>query len=416
VRKDESRALSRKADLYGSPSVVAVRALYDPPLTSAMIQRASSNGWLDGGGRDDMMEALRRRAGAHGSSQRGRWLIVVAVGLALVWLLAFKVPPLVYPSLRSHQLDELGLKGKERLDARNDRLKLQNDLRTTILQGLGGLAVLGGAYFAARQLQIGREQLRVAQEGQVTERFTRAIDQLGSTELDVRLGGIYALERIARDSPSDRPTIEEVLTAYLRSHSPWPPRLPGQYTADAPIDEVPELELRAPDVQAAATVLGRRLLPPTGLRSLNLADVDLRKAYLPKANLEGARLSRTNLHGAWLRKANLQAAGLEDVNLKGTELTHTGLQRAWLHRADLRDARLDGASLQDARLMAANLQGVSLGPPAVNLQRAIVDARTVWPEHFDWQAAGVAAVSRPAGVELTPGAEFGAADMRQDYG
>jgi hypothetical protein len=113
---------------------------------------------MDGAmGRYDMMQAVRRRAGAQARSQRGRWVTVVAVGLALVWLLAFKVPPLVYPSLTSRQLDELGLKGKEQLDARNDRLKLQNDLRTTILQGLGGLAVLGGAYFTARQLQIGRE-------------------------------------------------------------------------------------------------------------------------------------------------------------------------------------------------------------------------------------------------------------------
>jgi hypothetical protein len=163
-----------------------------------------------------MMGRLRRRTVTAGILQRGRWPLIVGVGLVLVWLLAFKIPPLVYPSLMSRQLDELGLKGKERLDARNDRLKLQNDLRTTLLQGLGGLAVLGGAYFAARQLQTGREQLRVAQEGQVTERFTRAIEQLGSAELDVRLGGIYALERIARDSPSDRATIEEVLTLAVR--------------------------------------------------------------------------------------------------------------------------------------------------------------------------------------------------------
>ena len=342
---------------------------------------------------------------------RSRWPLIAAVGLVLIWLLAFKLPPIVYPSLTDHQLNKLGLKGKEQLDAHNDRLKLQNDLRTTLLQGLGGLAVLGGAYFAARQLQTGREQLRVALEGQVTERFTRAIDQLGSAELDVRLGGIYALERIARDSPSDRATIEEVLTAYVRTHSPWPPRLPGQYAASAPISEVPELEVRAPDVQAAATVLARRQLPPSGRRRLNLADVDLRKAYLPKANLEGARLSRTNLHGAWLRKANFRAAGLEKANLQATELTHTSLQRAWLYNASLQEARLDGADLQNARLVGTNLQGGSLGPPAANFQQAIADARTVWPEHFDWQAAGVATVWRPDGVELAPWEEIGAADI-----
>jgi hypothetical protein len=76
-------------------------------------------------------------------------------------------------------------------------LRAQKEVRTTLLQGLGGAALLVGAYVTYRQLQTSRE-------GQITERFTRAIDQLGSEHLDVRLGGLYALERIARDSPADR--------------------------------------------------------------------------------------------------------------------------------------------------------------------------------------------------------------------
>src|SRR3954471_10607316 len=49
------------------------------------------------------------------------------------------------------------------------------------------------------------EDLRQTVQGQITERFTRAIDQLGATDdkgnkrLEIRLGGIYALERISRD-------------------------------------------------------------------------------------------------------------------------------------------------------------------------------------------------------------------------
>jgi len=40
----------------------------------------------------------------------------------------------------------------------------------------------------------------LTEQGQVTDRYTKAIEQLGSDKLDVRIGGIYALERIARDS------------------------------------------------------------------------------------------------------------------------------------------------------------------------------------------------------------------------
>ena len=50
-----------------------------------------------------------------------------------------------------------------------------------------------------------------------------------SDNLDVRIGGIYALERIARDSARDHSTIMEVLAAFIREHSheQWPPPRPG---------------------------------------------------------------------------------------------------------------------------------------------------------------------------------------------
>ena len=56
--------------------------------------------------------------------------------------------------------------------------------------------------------------------------YTKTVEQLGSDKLDVRIGGIYALERVARDSKRDHPTVMEVLAAYVREHSreQWPPR------------------------------------------------------------------------------------------------------------------------------------------------------------------------------------------------
>jgi hypothetical protein len=176
-----------------------------------------------------------------------------------------------------------------------DNAKAINDVRATLLQGIGGAVILLGAYFTYRQLQTNREQLQIAQQGQVTERFTRAIDQLGHAELDVRLGGIYALERIANDSEDDRTTIAEVLTAFVRGHAPWPPRLPGQYLAETPIEQVPELQVRAPDVQAALTVLARRQPLPKLRGRLDLEGTDLRKARLEDAYLQDASLANAYL-------------------------------------------------------------------------------------------------------------------------
>ena len=66
-------------------------------------------------------------------------------------------------------------------------------------------------------------QLQVHRQGQVTDRYTKAVDQLGQAGLEVKVGGIYALERIARDSLADRLTIVEILTTFIRLHSPLSP-------------------------------------------------------------------------------------------------------------------------------------------------------------------------------------------------
>ena len=118
----------------------------------------------------------------------------------------------------------------------------------------------------------------------MTDRYTKAIEQLGSKELDVRIGGIYALERVARDSAKDHPTVMEVLAAFIRGHSreQWPPSDAGR----------PDQErLTRPDVQAAVTVAGRRN------EKRDILPIDLTGVDLTRANLTGANLIGPNLAG-----------------------------------------------------------------------------------------------------------------------
>jgi hypothetical protein len=296
---------------------------------------------------------------------RTRWLLV-AVGIAgvvgLLWLVVVAAPPWF--------VDDESLEG----------LKAQNDVRTTLLQGLAGVVLLLGAYFTYRQL-------RTAREGQITERYTRAIDQLGHTELDVRLGGIYALERIARDSPPDRRTIGEVLCAFVRSHVPWPPSLAGQYVATAPIDQMPDLQVRAPDVQASLTVLGRG-----GFDSIDLRGADLRRADLLGAHMQGAEFDDANLAGANLSGAHLDHAWFFDANLAGANLSGANLKDAIFTGAHLKDAWLHLANLEGAILYRAHLQGADLHD--ANLEGSESNEETSWPAGFNWRAVGVILVSR----------------------
>jgi Pentapeptide repeats (8 copies) len=282
----------------------------------------------------------------------------VGLGLVLVAALILLVPTWMIPASVT--------------PARAESLQAQNDLRTTLLQGIGGLFLIAGVVATWRQVQLTRRQLDLLREGQITERFTRAIEQLGSDNLDIRLGGIYALERIAFSSEADRGPILEVLTAYVRGHSPWPPAgwEYGAATPPEPDDRnLASMQFRTPDVQAVVSILGRRRVLD-GDDELLLARVDLRRAYLRRANLARANLRNSSLRGVQGRNALLHHA-----NLKHSDLTNANLEGADLRGADLQRANLSGANLRGADLRGALLEGAVLTGVAS-------DALTRWPEGF----------------------------------
>jgi hypothetical protein len=242
-----------------------------------------------------------------------------------------------------------------------DRADAVNAIRSTLLQGLAGLAVLAGLLFTWRQLQVSRQR-------QVTDRYTRAIEQLGSDSPELRVGAIYALERIARDSAVDRLTIAEVLATFVRLRSPLPagtnerkrpPGLAAKLAAARSIATLAPLRDRAPHIQAAITVLGRMPGADKGSRGW-LARVDLIRSELAYSDLAGADLHYSDLSDAFLLGADLRRA-----DLTGVWLVRAMLQDARLHQADLRTAVLWQARLAGAELRAADLTAADFRrPPA----------------------------------------------------
>jgi Pentapeptide repeats (8 copies) len=200
----------------------------------------------------------------------------------------------------------------------------------------GRLLQLGAGLFAAAALIYTARNFTLSRQGQVTDRYAKAIEQIGSDKsLDMRIGGIYALERVARDSVRDHPTIMEVLAAFVREHSheQWPPSV-----GKKPGAEPPEHKTR-PDVQAAVTVLGRRNprhdRQPINLATANLADADLGGADFTNAFLRGADLTRAYLVGTDLRGANLSGARWS-IHFEVPEGWHLDYENQRLKRADSR--------------------------------------------------------------------------------
>jgi Pentapeptide repeats (8 copies) len=274
--------------------------------------------------------------------RRWPWILAGLAVLAGVLLAVWKLPPLLYGDVTEASPDA--------------RLQAANSFRTALIAGLAGLAALGSLAMAARAYQL-------TQQTQLTERYTKAIEQLGSEKLDVRLGGIYALERTAVDSERDQPTVAEVLSAFVREHS----RPPDDDSDDRP-DQRP-----ATDVQAAITVLGRL---PERLNTYPRADLRgayLKGAVLHDAHLEAASFIGTNLEATNFIAAHLEYAVLVDAHLEGAALINAHLKGAILDRAYLKGALLDGARLEGADLTGA------LGLTQEQLLGATLDRETQLP-------------------------------------
>ena len=258
-------------------------------------------------------------------------MAAVALMLAIAWLLF--VPAADW--LAHHDVGS----------AQGPRLQAARDAARGQLLALGaGLLAAGALVLTVRNLTLARRTFELTEQRQATGRYATAIEQLGSDKLDVRIGGIYALERIARDSANDHPTVMEVLTAFIREHSrdQGPPPPQGR-------------KKMRPDLQSALTVAGRRDAQ-RDIQRLDLTMADLSSASLTGANLAGAQVAFADLSYAYLSNATLARGCLLGANLHGASIGGADFTGADLAGADLTFA-LAAAGLNGANFTGARLDG-----------------------------------------------------------
>jgi hypothetical protein len=296
-------------------------------------------------------------------------MLVVLLLACVLWIPRWMYPPLTNNDLRDVKTAQNELDAAKVQELKDARLKLQNDARTTLLQGLGALLLLTGAGIGAtvtlRQVRVSqeglhatreqmqhtlettRQQLNLTEQGQVTDRYTRAVEQLGHERAPVRLGALYSLDHLAQDNPEYRQTVVDVFCAYLRM--PYTPpaesepgaeqveqaAFPAEDRARAPHhlpgqDPAQELQVR----QTAQGILGDHLrLPPEILSAAAQRQppstqwdfwpgitLDLTGATL--VNLDFASVSVVH---AWFRAATFQGyAGFNGATFQG----YAGFDRA----------------------------------------------------------------------------------------
>jgi hypothetical protein len=266
--------------------------------------------------------------------------------------------------------------------------ELELQARTSITQALGGLALIVTIAVTANQalkanrsatenLKLAAENRKLAERGQVSERFLGAVEQLGATAggyaaVDVRTGALFSLMRVGLESEPNAEQVFRAAAAYVVNNYK-PPRPKGdRCNSDA--------------VRGDVAVALRFVLPEVSKKwpkNTRKRWEGLRGTRLNRLAIDGLYLSRYDLTNIRLRRASLNRADFRNSNLLGANFNGACLNRADFRQANLRKARFVGAELEGAKFDGAELEGAKF--TQADLDRAPLseaqkhDARVVRP-------------------------------------
>ena len=215
------------------------------------------------------------------------------------------------------------------------RVPERKESNSTTIRNMGLL--IGG--FIAIPLAVWRSivahrQAQTAQRGLRNERYQKGAEMLSSEFLPVRLGGIFALQRLAEEDPEQyHVQIMRLLCAFVR-------RPTGHKSVG-----VFEIRSLLEDIRAIVEII----------RTRSEVNITLEK----EKNLLGLELEGARLPHSYFREADLSGSHFFSADLSGAVFMNANLTGAYLYGADLSDADLSGANLSGANLADANLSGTS---------------------------------------------------------
>ena len=245
--------------------------------------------------------------------------------------------------------------------------------------GLLVVALLGAPFLVWRSV-VAQKQVNVAEQGQITDRINKAVLGLGAEKtikevietpryhrdendwvrdpdgdlvpatrpdgteivdrevlertvpnLEVRIGAIYALERIAKDSLRDHLQIMEILCAYVRENAPI------NKEEDGPIFIEGDPRI---DIQAAITVIGRRSKAQLDMEQQKRFRLDLRNTDLSRANF-----TKGSFSAAKFNNCRFEEALFDNCTLHGAIFARAFIRHCSFFGSELWGTRFEGAEI-----------------------------------------------------------------------
>lgn len=263
---------------------------------------------------------------------------------------------------------------------------------TTIIGAILIIIAWRAFYLAKIHREENKRRHEVVQQIDRITKATSALDKSdndGKALIETRIGGLYALEKIAEDSMRDHLDIMKIFCFYVRHNCP----LKGKKTKADKMDET--IKPRE-DVQVALTIIGRRDKWSDGkerlrkeseqdyildLHSCDLQGADLCDANLNKANFNGASLVRAIFDNAKMYKvdfdhSDMSHAQIENVDLQRAHFFHANLSYAWFQDVNLQDASFLSANLNHTQLIKSDLTSIYID--FSNMTNINVEGSYIW--------------------------------------
>jgi Uncharacterized low-complexity proteins len=318
-----------------------------------------------------------------------KWIIIItAFALAVVFLLRLILwcdyLVFIYPENQVSMINNI----TEKVDLINKYRVTSIQLVAIYAQILGACAVFLGIYFAWGNLT-------TAREGQITERFTRAIDQLGNKKMEIRIGGMYALERIANESKKDYWSVMEILTAYIEENARFKYETMEMvekeeernnffnYSIDWDFDKTQKavnnfLSLdNFRDHETACNIIARRKFQYVGskkswsflhnqrciepshicLGRVNLPYRFFKKSHLENANFFGSFFNSVHFEGAYLQNTFFSLAIIINTKFNDAILENAFFEAAYISKSNFEGANLRNANFDLAIIKDTNFKG-----------------------------------------------------------
>jgi len=217
-------------------------------------------------------------------------------------------------------------------------------VRQAVLLAAGGVLAAVTLFLSRIRDAIAAEKHELDRDANRTDRYTEAVELLGNHELAVRLGGIVALGRLAKDSPRDSSDIAHLLAVWIRVN--------GTATDEATPDDPVE-----PDVTTALDAMGQALRSGDGRSRLRLVGLSLGRFTLDHAraariNFSDSLLDEARFFWAWIPRANFA-----NTSVRWGVFAHAVLHGANFAEADLRNALFGNADISSADFSCADLSG-----------------------------------------------------------